>query len=41
MEVFLLLNGLEIVADIDEQEKMILAVASGTITLELSGAIRE
>jgi death on curing protein len=31
MEVFLLLNGYEIDADIDEQEQTILGVASGTV----------
>ena len=32
MEVFLLLNGHEIEADVDEQEQLILGVACGTIT---------
>ena len=31
MEVFLILNGLEINASVDEQEKIILAVASGEL----------
>ena len=31
METFLILNGFEIDADIDEQEKIILAVASGEL----------
>jgi death-on-curing protein len=34
MEVFLLLNGIEIDADIDEQERLILGIASGTVTRE-------
>lgn len=34
MEVFLLLNGYEIRADIDEQEQIILGVAAGGITQE-------
>jgi len=38
MEVFLLLNGLEISADVDEQERVILAVASGQ--LDRSGFAR-
>jgi death-on-curing protein len=29
MEVFLILNGMEIIASVDEQEQIILAVASG------------
>ena len=29
METFLVLNGYEIIADVDEQERLILAVASG------------
>ena len=29
MELFLLLNGFEIIASVDEQEKIILQVASG------------
>ncbi len=32
MEVFLILNGMEISASVDEQEKVILAVASGEMT---------
>ncbi len=31
MEIFLVLNGLEISADIDEQERVILGVASGEL----------
>ena len=31
MEVFLILNGYEILADVDEQERMILGVASSAI----------
>ena len=31
MEVFLVTNGLEIVASVDEQEKVVLAVAAGTM----------
>jgi len=31
MEVFLILNGMEISASVDEQEKTVLAVASGSI----------
>ena len=34
MEVFLILNGLEINASVDEQEKIILAVASGELNRE-------
>jgi prophage maintenance system killer protein len=34
METFLLLNGCEIVAAIDEQERTILAVAAGTMKRE-------
>jgi death-on-curing protein len=34
MEMLLLLNGQEIVASVDEQEKLILAVAAGTIPRE-------
>jgi death-on-curing protein len=34
MEVFLLLNGYEIRATVDEQENLILGAASGTITRE-------
>ncbi len=31
MEVFLLLNGLELYADVDEQERVILSIASGKL----------
>lgn len=34
MEVFLILNGMEISASVDEQEQIILAVASGKIERE-------
>jgi len=34
MEVFLILNGFEIIADIDEQEQIILGVAAGEIDKE-------
>ena len=34
MEVFLVMNGLEIVASIDEQEAVILSLASGTLERE-------
>lgn len=34
MEVFLILNGMEIDASIDEQEEIVLAVASGKIARE-------
>jgi death on curing protein len=34
MEVFFLLNGLEIAASIDEQERTVLAVAAGTLSRE-------
>ncbi len=34
MEVFLLLNGLEIAASVDEQERVILQVASGQLSRE-------
>jgi death on curing protein len=34
MEVFLILNGMEISASVDEQEKIVLAVASGKIERE-------
>lgn len=34
MEVFLILNGFEINANVEEQEKVILQVASGEITRE-------
>jgi len=32
MEIFLILNGYEIEAEIDEQEKMILGVAAGNVS---------
>ena len=34
MEIFLILNGMEISASVDEQERIILAVASGKIERE-------
>ncbi len=34
MEIFLILNGYEIEADVDDQERMILGVASGKIKRE-------
>ena len=34
MEVFLVLNGFEIDASVDEQERVVLAVASGSLTRE-------
>ncbi len=34
LEVFLVVNGYEIDAEVDEQEQLILAVASGTVTKE-------
>lgn len=34
METFLILNGLEINASVDEQEQVILAVASGVVRRE-------
>jgi death-on-curing protein len=34
MEVFLMLNGLELVESVDEQERAILAVASGKMSRE-------
>lgn len=34
MEVFLVLNGLEIEATVDEQERIILDLASGRLTRE-------
>jgi death-on-curing protein len=34
MEVFLVLNGLEIAADVDEQEQVILRLAAGEIRRE-------
>jgi len=40
MEVFLLLNGNELDASVDEQEKIIIEVASGNVSrIELSGWI--
>ena len=42
MEVFLLLNGHEIDASVDEQEKIIIDVASGKVSrIELSEWLRE
>jgi death on curing protein len=42
MEVFLLLNGYEIDASVDEQEKIIIDVASGKVSrIELSEWLRE
>ena len=42
MEVFLLLNGHEIEASVDEQEQIIMGVASGQISrIELSEWLRE
>lgn len=42
MEVFLLLNGHEIDASVDEQENVIIGVASGKISrIELSELLRE
>jgi death-on-curing protein len=45
MEVFLMLNGFEMIESVDEQEKAILAVASGALSREaftqwLSGRVR-
>jgi death-on-curing protein len=34
METFLVLNGLEIVAGVDEQERTMLALAAGSLTRE-------
>jgi death-on-curing protein len=34
MEIFLVLNGQEIDADVDEQERVVLAVAAGEMTRE-------
>ena len=34
METFLVLNGQEIAADVDEQEQVILGIAAGTISRE-------
>jgi death on curing protein len=34
METFLILNGHEIAADVDEQERVVLGVAAGTISRE-------
>ena len=36
MEVFLILNGVELIADIDEQEKLMLDLADGHMTREQS-----
>lgn len=42
MEVFLLLNGHEIDASVDEQEEIIIEVASGNVSrIELSAWLRE
>lgn len=42
MEVFLLLNGHEITASVNDQEKMIIEVASGKVSrIELSEWLRE
>jgi death on curing protein len=42
MEVFLLLNGHEIVASVDEQEQIIIEVASGKVSrIELGEWLRE
>lgn len=42
MEVFLVLNGFEIVADIDEQENVILRLAAGNLERdEFAGWLRE
>ena len=42
LEVFLLLNGYEIDASVDEQEKIIIDVASGKVSrIELSAWLRE
>ena len=38
VELFLLLNGYELAADIDEQERVILAVASGTMARQAFAA---
>jgi death-on-curing protein len=35
MEVFLMLNGLEVIESVDEQERTILAVASGKMSREV------
>lgn len=41
MEVFLVLNGFEIAAGVDEQERTVLAVASGRMSrAELTGWVR-
>jgi death-on-curing protein len=46
MEVFLVLNGLELTESVDEQERTILGVASGTLSREaftrwLAARVRE
>ena len=42
METFLFLNGLEIEADVDEQEKLVLSLAAGNITIqELSAWLKD
>ena len=42
MEIFLLLNGIEIVASVDESEALILAVAAGEVSREqLTGWLRQ
>lgn len=41
METFLILNGYEIVANVDEQERTILAVASGEVDCETFAKWRE
>jgi death on curing protein len=41
MEIFLLLNGFEIVADVDEQERLVLQLAASEIgRVELTGWLR-
>jgi death-on-curing protein len=35
MEVFLMLNGFEVIESVDEQERTILAVASGRMSREV------
>ena len=42
MEIFLVLNGYEIDADVDEQERVVLAVAAGEMTrAELTDWLRD
>lgn len=42
MEIFLLLNGIQIVASVDESEALILAVAAGEVSREqLTGWLRQ